>query len=743
MPYLDGLFRRRGLRVPFVSGASPLPTAPLARLRLLLLALALTSAAVALAGGVAAAQSLITCAGIVLVTAVLASYWVVGYRRATFPLWGEPLEVIALAWLLHALPGDPFLPLFGLAFRSMYGSLLLVFVRYSLWMGALLGAHATRGNDHLEADLERVLGMVLIPGVMYTLNAALARLERNERRLRSLVQNSTDIVSVVGDDLQVRWQADSMRSVLGHDPRQVLQTPLLELVHKQDRPALERYFLEAREQPGHARTLTLRMRHADGSYRHVETVAANRLHDESVQGFVLNMRDATERLRLEAELRELAQQLEHDSLHDPLTGLANRRQLFIHLQQAVAVAHEEDETLTLLLIDLDHFKTLNDTLGHRAGDFLLRELRPRLTAALPDARLIARIGGDEFAVLLARGQESGRARDSAEELLFAIQQPFCYQGLTLLVGASVGIAVYPEHAEDVETLVQRADVAMYAAKARGGGAEVYNALSDGHSRQQLELIGELPQAIKADQLVVHYQPQFDLKTGQVATAEALVRWNHPSYGLLGPQAFLPMAEQIGLMRSLTLHVLDRALGDLAHWLAQGSDLKVAVNLSRQNLIDLALPSDVAALLDKWNIEARRLQLEVTETIIGADPVRMGEILDQLRRLGVTLSLDDFGTGSSSLSFLRQLPVDELKVDKSFVLGMDTDEQSAAIVRTIVELTHNLGLKAVAEGVETERTRELLAESGCDFAQGFLLGQPMPPDELLTRIAIPTPCLVSA
>jgi diguanylate cyclase (GGDEF)-like protein/PAS domain S-box-containing protein len=712
-----------------MSFAPSLPTAPLARLRLLLLVPAVASAGVALVAGVAAAESLMTCVSIALMTFALVSHWAIGYRRGAFPLWAEPLEVAALFGLLQAVPGDPFLPLFGLVFRSMYGTLPLVLARYAIWMGALLGAHAPRGSVHFEEDLERVVGMVIAPGVMHTLSAALTRLEANERRLRSLVQNSTDIVSVVGDDLRVRWQADSMRSVLGHEPRRVVQTPLLDLVHEEDRRCLERYFEEARDRPGHAQTLTIRMRHADGSYRSVETVAANRLHDESVRGFVLNMRDATERLRLEGELRALASQLEHDSLHDPLTGLANRRQLFAHLEEAISTGCAEDEPLALLLVDLDHFKELNDTLGHRAGDLLLRELRPRLTAALTDAELVARIGGDEFAVLLKRGRGAAPARKAAQELLTAIQQPFDYQGLTLHVAASVGIAVYPEQAQDVETLVQRADVAMYGAKARGGGMEIYNASSDGHSRQRLALAGELPQAIKADQLVVQYQPQIHLETGRVAAAEALVRWDHPRYGLLGPDAFLPMAEQIGLMRSLTLHVLDRALADLAYWRQQGCEINVAVNLSKQNLIDLGLPSDVARLLDKWNVEASRLQLEVTETIIGADPVRVGEILTRLGQLGVTLSLDDFGTGSSSLSFLRQLPVDELKIDKSFVLGMEHDQEATAIVRTIVELAHDLGLKAVAEGVETDRARELLLESGCDFAQGFLLGRPISPDML--------------
>ncbi len=709
------------------------PIAPLERLRLLLLLLAVASAVPALGAQILVSESLATSAGVTLVMIALVLHWAIGYRRTSFPLWAEPLEVAALFVLLRAVPGDPFLPLFGLIFRSLYGTLPIVLTRYALWMSALVGAHAPRGSVHLEEDVERIIGMVIAPGVMHTLNVALARLQANERRLGSLVQNATDVISVIGDDLRVRWQADSIRTVLGYEPNRVLRTPVLDLVHEDDRPVLERYFESAREHAGLAETLALRVRHRDGSYRHVEVVAANRLHDESVRGFVLNMRDATDRLRLESELRELAAQCEYDALHDPLTKLPNRRQLFAEIEKSVARAREDGQSVALLLIDLDHFKELNDTLGHGAGDALLAELRPRLSTALEGSELVARIGGDEFAVLLSRGQEAEHAREVGERLLAAIQKPFQYQQLTIVVRASVGIALYPDHAQDVETLMQRADVAMYSAKAGNRGVEIYNASRDGNSRQRLTLIGELPQAIAAHELIVMYQPQIDLGTGLMTGAEALVRWQHPRYGLLGPDAFLPMAEQIGLMRPLTLHVLDQALADLAGWRRQGFDVSVAVNLAAPNLIDLALPGDVAQLLDKWGIEPHHLRLEVTETIIGADPVRVGEILTLLRDMGVIIALDDFGTGSSSLSFLRKLPVDELKIDKSFVFGMDRDPHAAAIVRAVVTLAHELELKAVAEGVETDGVRKLLVECGCDHAQGFLFGRPIPPKELLARI----------
>jgi predicted signal transduction protein with EAL and GGDEF domain len=342
---------------------------------------------------------------------------------------------------------------------------------------------------------------------------------------------------------------------------------------------------------------------------------------------------------------------------------------------------------------------------------------------------VARVGGDEFAVQLPIGTTADEAEVVARALGRAIEEPFRFQGLTLLVRASVGIAMFPDHGRDVETLMQRADIAMYSAKTRGVGSELYSAARDGHSRARLALIGELPEAIESGQIVVHYQPKFDLATGEIAGAEALVRWDHPQFGLLGPGAFIPLAEQTGLMRPLTLRVLDDALAQCARWADEGITMPVAVNLGAPNLLDLGLPGDVAELLAKWDVEPAMLQLEITETIVAADPVRVIEIMKELGALGIALSLDDFGTGSSSLAYLRELPVQELKIDKSFILGMDEDREAATIVETIVDLAHNLGLRAVGEGIETEEAYRLLAASGCDYGQGFLMGRPMPANEL--------------
>jgi diguanylate cyclase (GGDEF)-like protein/PAS domain S-box-containing protein len=641
----------------------------------------------------------------------------------------ELVEIAAAYVILKVTPGNPLLPVVGLCFRCLYGGPVLAFTRYGLWMGALFGAHAGLGQQQVDGDLSRAMGTALAPILGQSLFAALRASEIIQRRLTSIVQNSTDVVTIVGEDLRVRWQAASIRGVLSQEPDAIVGTHVHNLIHPDDRSALDGYFAEAAGHPDHARNLTLRLVHGEGGYRHFDVVAANRLHDPSVSGYVLNMRDATDRRELESELRSLAAQREHDAMHDPLTGLANRRRLFARLEDATAAARAAKTKLSLLLIDLDHFKELNDTLGHQAGDRLLREIGPRLEAAVPGAELVARVGGDEFAVLLPTGTSVEQAEAIATTLERSIEEPFRFQGLTLLVRASVGIAMFPEHGRDVETLMQRADIAMYSAKARGVGHEVYSASRDGHSRARLALIGELPDAIESGQIVVHYQPKFDLESGEIAGAEALVRWDHPQFGLLGPGAFLPLAEQTGLMRPLTLRVLDDALGQCARWRDEGLMLPVAVNLGAPNLLDLGLPGDVHELLAKWDVGPSMLQLEITETIVAADPVRVIEIMQRLGELGISLSLDDFGTGSSSLAYLRELPVQELKIDKSFILGMDEDREAAMIVETIVDLAHNLGLRAVGEGIETEEAYRLLAESGCDYGQGFLMGRPMPAAEL--------------
>ena len=325
------------------------------------------------------------------------------------------------------------------------------------------------------------------------------------------------------------------------------------------------------------------------------------------------------------------------------------------------------------------------------------------------------------------------AVSTAQRILVALEQPFIMQGLTLEASASVGIALYPEHGADVDTLIQRADVAMYAAKGAHGGCEVYAPEDDHYSRERLALVGELRRGIDEGELVTYYQPKIDIVSGDIVGAESLARWNHPTRGLVMPDDFIPTTERTGLLRPFTLLSLSDSIRQLAAWRAAGHALTVAVNLSVRNLLDLELPNDIARLLAKNGVPASALVLELTEGTLMADPARTLAVLERLHRIGLGLSIDDFGTGYSSLSYLKRLPVDEIKIDKSFVMHMDTDENDRVIVRSTIDLARNLGLKVVAEGVETQEVWNALREMGCNVGQGYYFGKPMPAADFTERL----------
>jgi diguanylate cyclase (GGDEF)-like protein len=427
--------------------------------------------------------------------------------------------------------------------------------------------------------------------------------------------------------------------------------------------------------------------------------------------------------RAASTVRERLRESEHQAVTDLLTGLGNRRHLLDRLDAKIAEAQSSGVRLALLLIDLDGFKELNDTLGHYAGDEVLRQIGPRLRALLREDDLLARLGGDEFAVAHEPGDEAG-ASAAALRLRAALERSFRVGDVSVHVDASVGIALFPDHARDGVGLLQRADVAMYEAKRMRTGHEVYASARDHHSRQRLSLIGELRGAIGAGQLRVVYQPQAGLRTGLVDGVEALVRWAHPSFGLLAPAQFLPLAEQSGLTRILTKFVLDRALRDIGGLRREGLDVTVAVNLGPADLLDLGLPLEIGRLLDLHDFPASALELEVSENIVMSDPLRTVDVLGRLREIGVAVSLDDFGAGHSSLAHLKQLSVDKLKIDQLFVMGMAEDARDAAIVRSTVDLAHRLNLRVIAEGVETHAVWELLADCACDQAQGYFVSRPM-------------------
>jgi diguanylate cyclase (GGDEF)-like protein len=439
---------------------------------------------------------------------------------------------------------------------------------------------------------------------------------------------------------------------------------------------------------------------------------------------------ASRRLRAQAaDLRRQAAENEHLALHDSLTDLPNRSLFHDRAGQALLATTREPGRVALMLLDLDRFKEINDTLGHHNGDLLLKEVGKRLRSEVRDSDSVARLGGDEFGVLLTRVADDRAALSVAEKVRQALRQPFLLEGIALDVDASVGVALYPDHGEDVETLLQRADVAMYLAKEDHSGCELYSATRDEYSPSRLALVGELRRAIDGDELVLYYQPKADLDNGQISGVEALVRWQHPVRGLIAPDEFIPLAERTGLIRDLTLTVIDAALRQLSAWRKQEIDLSVSVNLSARDLLDLELPQTVSRLLDKYQLPAQRLELEITESVILADPMRARAVLSRLDLMGVQLAIDDFGSGYSSLGYLKRLPVGEIKIDRSFVMNMQHDENDAVIVRSTIDLGRNLGLRVVAEGVENEAIWHDLARLHCDQAQGYYLTRPVPGPEL--------------
>jgi len=424
------------------------------------------------------------------------------------------------------------------------------------------------------------------------------------------------------------------------------------------------------------------------------------------------------------ERRELESTLHHRAAHDALTGLPNRT-LFVDLcDQALSADARTGTSTGLLVIDLDRFKEVNDTFGHEYGDELLTQVGLRLTGALRDVDTVARLGGDEFAVLLPGVAGVDGARGVAITLQAALETPFRVEGIELDVEASVGFAVSGEHGQDATTLLRHADFAMYVAKGNTLGVAAYDPTVDGHAPARLTLLGDLRRALDRDELVLHYQPKLSIRTGDVVGAEALVRWQHPERGLVFPDDFIPLAEHTGLIAPLTRHVLDTALAQARSWSDAGRPLTISVNLSVRNLLDESLPGQVAELLAAHGVAPEMLALEVTETAIMTEPARAQRVLEQLTALGVTISIDDFGVGYTSLGQLKNLPVSELKIDRSFVMAMSEDPSNALIVHSVVGLGHNLGLTLVAEGVETEEALTALAALGCDVAQGYLLSRPV-------------------
>jgi diguanylate cyclase (GGDEF)-like protein/PAS domain S-box-containing protein len=575
--------------------------------------------------------------------------------------------------------------------------------------------------------LQMVLGAVGVLAALLLGWALIAAIRRQTAHFRSLVTASTDLV-LVFDNNGCRYASQSVTSMVGKSEADLRGRAFARYVHDDDQTMVQLACLR-----GQPREFIFRMRNRLGEWRDLEGHLTDMREDRQVRGVVLNARDITERVKLEEELTRHA-------FHDGLTGLANRALFRDRLDQALARSTRATTPFAVLLVDLDSFKEVNDSLGHDAGDRLLQEVARRFAGAIRVSDTLARLGGDEFVLLLDDGREPD-AKAAARRLLASLAEPVNVAGRELMLGASIGIALHAGGAGDSEDLLRHADVAMYAAKEAGGSqSEVFR---DAMGRELGEMLGlqhELRQGLQRGEFVVHYQPAINIETRAVIGVEALVRWQSPTRGLVPPDRFIPVAEASGLIHSLGEFVLQTACMQAAQWGADGllpENFVTWVNVSGKQLSAGHFSAIVRRALHAAQLAPSRLGLEVTETAIvteGPSGERARDELKEIHDLGVRVALDDFGTGFSSLGQLRRFPIDVIKVDRSFIQGAEHDAKDAAITANVASLAHALGLVAVAEGIETERQLTLAHEFGCDVAQGYLFARPAPAHDVSALLA---------
>ncbi len=542
-------------------------------------------------------------------------------------------------------------------------------------------------------------------------------LHEREQLFSVLTEQSNDLTQIIDATGRFKYISPSHRQILGYAPEDLLGMYAFSLFHSDDVLRMHETFADCLEVNGSLVRAEYRLRHADGSWLTMDGVVHNCLENPAVNGVVITARDITERVAMEQELR-------YQAHYDGLTGLSNSTKFIDLLDQAVQVAAGQQHTLAVLVLDVDRFKDVNDTFGHDGGDLLLQEVGMRLQQIIPESSVASRLSGDEFAVLL-QGADEEKVQAVAVTIQRTLEEPCRIDGYPVQIDASIGGVLYPTHAKDGLTLLRRADMAMYVAKQAHEGYALFEEAFEQHTPRRLGLIADLRRAITTDELTLYYQPKVNLGTGSVSCVEALVRWQHPAQGLIPPDEFIPLAEQTGLIKALTRWVLEEAVGQCGTWLRAGRELGVAVNLSAWDLRDVKLPERVAALLECHAVPARLLSIELTESSVMTDMRRSLDILAQLFALGVSISIDDFGTGYSSLAYLKRLPVNELKIDRSFVQQLSTSVADATIVRTMVELAHSFGLRVVAEGIEDRTVLDMLTAFHCDLAQGYYFSRPLP------------------
>jgi diguanylate cyclase (GGDEF)-like protein/PAS domain S-box-containing protein len=545
---------------------------------------------------------------------------------------------------------------------------------------------------------------------------------QSAERFRSLVQHSSDVIALLSPDLVIRYHTPSVERVLGYGEEELVGRRLSELLHGEDLDRFRGFFAHVLGSPGAPMPRDLPVRRKDGSVVQMEAVFNNLLDVSTVGGVVLTARDVTER-------RVLEEQLAHQAFHDALTGLANRSLFAERVAHAIERGVRRKHLFAVLFIDLDDFKTVNDSLGHAAGDELLVAVADRVRSAVRPEDTCARLGGDEFAVMIEEVADPDAAVTVAERILAALAEPLLVCGAPLIVQGSIGIAL-GSGGQSANEILRSADLAMYTAKSEGKGRYAVYAPSM-HERvlERLSLKADLQRAVAEDELEVHFQPIVSLRDGAIAGVEALVRWRHPERGLVLPGEFLEVAEETGAIVPLGRFVLDAACREAARWRAQGHpDLAVSVNVSARQLVGRDILDEVAGALAEHRLEAAALSLEITESSV-LDSQAVVDRLEELRALGVRIAIDDFGTGYASLNYLQRFPVDTVKIAKSFVDGIGAGPEQERLVAAIVRLGSAMGLETVAEGVERELQRDRLRALGCRYGQGYLFSQPVPADEL--------------
>jgi diguanylate cyclase (GGDEF)-like protein/PAS domain S-box-containing protein len=558
-------------------------------------------------------------------------------------------------------------------------------------------------------------------------------LRRNENRWRALVQHSSDVTVVIGPTGEIVYASPSSVTLLGRKLRDLGP----DIVHEDDMAAVHTFFARVRAGSGEVLRHDLRVRHADGHFRWFEIGVSNHFEDPSVGGLVCNMRDVTDR-------REFEERLSYQAFHDDLTQLPNRAAFLHRLEHAIEAAHETVEGVAVLFLDVDRFKLVNDSLGHEVGDRLLIDVADRLRDCLRPSDVVARFGGDEFTVMIDHLQNADEAILVAERITESLRLPVTVGTREVFVSASIGIAVSQDGHAIASDLLRQADLAMYLAKEKGRSRwELFDAQSAPHVVERLELEGELWRALEHEELIVRFQPEVELATGRVLTAEALVRWEHPRRGLLEPGSFVPFAEESSLIVAIDRYVLRAACLEVMNWSQHTTDgrrVVVSVNLSPRFMRQPEVVTDITAIIRETGVDPRCVQLEITERTALTDVETTVARLHELRTLGIRVAIDDFGTGYSSLGYLKRLPVDVVKLDRTFVESMDTQSSDLAIVQAVITMGHALGMKVTAEGVERPEQAARLRALGCDTAMGWLWVPALPASELaeVLREGLPVP-----